>query len=53
MKEEIMGFREAVASAGPSANNLHLAPDKHNNTPSLTFCRPDALPDAETTVSKH
>jgi len=28
MKEEIMGFREAVASAGPSANNLHLAPDR-------------------------
>jgi len=23
-----MGFRDAVASAGPHANNLHLAPDR-------------------------
>jgi len=32
----------AVASAGPYANHLHLAAD-----------RPDALPGAQPTVSKH
>jgi len=51
-----MGFGMAVASAGPYANNLHLAAlqtDNHTNTPSLSFYRPDALPDAQPTVSKH
>jgi len=28
MRQEIMGFWDAVASAGPYANNLHLAADK-------------------------
>jgi len=27
MRQEMMGFWDAVASGGPSANNLHLAPD--------------------------
>jgi len=27
MRQEMMGFLDAVASAGPYANNLHLAPD--------------------------
>jgi len=27
MRQEVMGFWDAVASAGPYANNLHLAPD--------------------------
>jgi len=27
MKQEIMGFGDAMASAGPYANNLHIAPD--------------------------
>jgi len=27
MRPEIMGFWDAVASAGPYANNLHLTPD--------------------------
>ena len=36
-----MGLQCAVASAGPYANNLHLAPD---NTSSLNFYRSDALP---------
>ena len=44
-----MGFWDAVASAEPYANNQHLAPD----TPSLNFYVPDALPDAQPTVSKH
>jgi len=48
-----MGFGDAVTSAGPYADNLHLAPtDKHANTLSLNFYRPDALPDAQPTVSK-
>jgi len=44
-----MGFRDAVTSAGPYANNLHLAPD--TNTSSLNSYRPDALPGAQPTVS--
>jgi len=50
----MMGFWDAVASAGPYANNLHLAPDWMNNTntSSLNFYRPDAHPGAQSTVSK-
>ena len=35
----MMGFWNAVASAGPYANNPHLAPDtdNHTNTSSLNF----------------
>jgi len=45
-----MGFWDAVASAGSYANNLHLDnTDNHNNTSSLIFNRPDALPDAQPT----
>jgi len=28
MRQEMMGFGDAVASAGPYANNVHLAPDR-------------------------
>jgi len=42
----------AVASAGPYAS-LHLAPDNHASTPPLSFYRPDALPAAQPTASKH
>ena len=44
----------AVASAGPYAS-LHLAPDRyHASIPPLSFFyRPDALPAAQPTVSKH
>ena len=43
----------AVASAGPYAS-LHLAPNRHHaSTPPLGFYRPDALPAAQPTVSKH
>jgi len=43
----------AVASAGPYANNLHsLQADNHTSTSSLNFYKPDALPDAQPTVSK-
>jgi len=28
MRQEMMEFEDAVASAGPNANNLHLAPDR-------------------------
>ena len=40
-----MGFKDA--------NNLHLAPNNRNNTSSLNFYRPDALLDAQPTVSEH
>jgi len=42
----------AVASAGPYANHLHLAPDKHSSTSPFNFYRPDALTDAQPTVAK-
>ena len=45
------GFGIEVASAGPYANSLHLAPDI--NTSSLNFYRQDALPDAKPILSKH
>ena len=47
------GFWDAVASAGPYANNLHLTSlqtDNHTNTSSLDFYRPDALHDAQPTA---
>ena len=52
----MMGFWDAVASAGPYANNLHLALDRQPHQHLIThsiFYRPDALPDAQPTVSKH
>ena len=57
MRQEMMGFWDAVASAGSYANNLHqtdlLQTDYHINTPSLNLYRPDALSDTQPTVSKH
>jgi len=53
MRQEMIGFWDAVASAGLYANNLHFALAPHTNTSSLNFYRPDALPDAQPTVSKH
>jgi len=50
MKQETMGV--AVASSGRYANHLHLAPNDAT-TPSLNVYRPDALADAQPTVSKH
>ena len=44
------GFWDAVASAGPYANNLHLTPHRHLIT---KFLQAGALPDAQQTVSKH
>ena len=49
MRQDMTGFWDAVPSTGPYANNLHLAPDRS----SLNFYRPDALSDAQSTVSKH
>jgi len=41
----------AVATAGPYANHLHLAPtDNHASTSPLSFYRPDALPAAQPTA---
>jgi len=46
--------RNTVASAGQYANNLHLPQtDNHINTQSHNFYRPDALPGAQPTASKH
>ena len=42
----------AVASAGSYAS-LHLARDNQASTALLSFYRPDALPAAQPTVSKH
>jgi len=50
MRQEMMGFWDAVASAGPYANSLQLA--ANTITPSLNFYMPDALPDVQSTVSK-
>ena len=33
--------------------SLHLTPDNHTNIPPLSFYRPDALPAAQPTASKH
>jgi len=45
----------AVASAGSCANHSHLTPDRdnHASTSPLSFYRPDALPAAQPTMSKH
>jgi len=43
LEQEMMGV--AVASAGPHANHLHLAPDRpHASTPPRSFYRPDTFP---------
>jgi len=48
MRQEMMEFWDAVASAGPYANNLRLALDKYAPTPHHSiFYRPDAVPDAQ------
>jgi len=43
----------AVASAGPYASLTSLQTDNHTSTPPLSFYRPDALPAAQPTASKH
>jgi len=44
----------AVASAGPYANHSHLAPEITTPAPHHSFFfRPDALPAAQPTASKH
>jgi len=54
MRQEMLGFCDAVASSGPYAINVPLLQtDNHTNTSSLNFYGPEAVPDAEPTVSKH
>jgi len=57
MRQEMMRFGDAVASAGPYAKLQTICTsvqtDNHTNTSSLNFYGPDTLPDAQTTVSKH
>jgi len=47
------GFCDAEASAGLQTVCTSLQTDNHTNTSSLNFYRPDALPDAQPTVSEH
>jgi len=42
-----------VASRGPYANHLKLAPDNHTSTLQLSSYTPDALPVAQPTTSTH
>jgi len=52
--QEMMGFWDTVASAGPYAKSCtSLQTDNHTNTSLLNFYRPDALPDAKPIESKH
>ena len=57
MRQEMMRFGDAVASAGPYAKLQTICTsvqtDNHTNTSSHNFYGPDTLPDAQTTVSKH
>jgi len=55
MRQEMMEFWDAVASAEPYANNLHLAPDRQPHQQLITqfFYRLYALADAQPTASKH
>jgi len=52
MRQEMMGFWDTAASAGPYTGGPYttstlLQTDNHTNTSSLNFYRPDALPDAK------
>ena len=48
----MVGFWDTVASAGPYANNLHLAQDRQPHLHFITqFYTLDAVPDAQLTVS--
>ena len=47
MRQEMMGFWDTAASAGPYTTSTLLQTDNHTSTSSLNFYRPDALPDAK------
>jgi len=47
MKQEMMGV------SGITANHLHLQTDNHASTSPLSSYRPDTLPAAQPTASKH
>jgi len=54
MRQEMMGFWDAVASAGLYANNLHLAPDRQPHQHLIgQSVKLDVVRDAQPTVSKH
>jgi len=56
MRQEMMGFWDAVASTGPYAVQTictSLQTDNLTNTSSRNCYRPDAFPDAQPTVTKH
>jgi len=47
MRQEMMGFGDGKTIY------TSLQRDNHTNTSTFNFYRPDALPDAQATVSKH
>jgi len=51
MREEMMGVLEWQWHQLDHTQTIctSLQTDNHTNTSSLNFCRPDALPDAQTT----
>jgi len=55
MRQDTIGFGVALASAGPYANKMQtITPErKPHQHPPLNSYMPDALPDAQPTVSKH
>jgi len=54
MVQEMMGFWDGSGiSLTMQTICTSLQTDNHTNTSSLNFYRPDALPDAQPTVSKH
>ena len=53
MRQEIVGFGDSLALAGPYANNLHLAADRSTHHHAIFTGRMLFLADAQPTVSKH
>jgi len=51
MRQEMMGFRDAVASAGPIYTSFRT--DNYTNTSQLNFYRPGAPSDTQPTELKH
>jgi len=55
MRQEMIGFGDGSGISWTIYEIIctSLQIDNHTNTSSLNFYRPDALPDAQPTVSKH
>jgi len=55
MRQEMMGFGDGSGIRWTICKTIYtsLQRDNHTNTSTFNFYRPDALPDAKATVSKH